>query len=281
MFVFVGILLILLGALMVWFNISYSPVKKTFDKDIKRIMSENKLETGNEVFTEEDFADTPYAIRQYIKNSGYIGKPKMSYTKISFRDVDFMQSKKGPALSIDYTQYDFAGEPCRMALIESSMFGIPFEGCDYYENGKGGMKGVIAKLFTIFDQNGEDMDSAGLVTYLSEILFVPSAILENDVSFSEVDEYTVDAQITFDGKTVNGRFFFNEEYELIRFTTDERAMASTDGKIEYVPWTACCSEYEVGESGIKYPKKLKAVWNLEEGDLVYFEGEISDISYGY
>lgn len=45
-----------------------------------------------------------------------------------------------------------------MALIDSSMFGIPFEGYDYYWNGTGGMKGVIARAITLFDQTGADMD---------------------------------------------------------------------------------------------------------------------------
>ncbi|MDY3917602.1 MAG: DUF6544 family protein [Candidatus Limivivens sp.] len=52
----------------------------------------------------------------------------------------------GHTLKIDYTQYNFIHEPCRMALIDSSMFGIPFEDYDYYQNGTGGMKGVIAKV---------------------------------------------------------------------------------------------------------------------------------------
>ena len=47
-----------------------------------------------------------------------------------------------------------------MALIDSSMFGIPFEGYDYYQNETGGMKGVIAKAITLFDQTGADMDKA-------------------------------------------------------------------------------------------------------------------------
>ena len=39
-------------------------------------------------------------------------------------------------------------KPGRMAMIESSMFGIPFQGYDYYRDGKGGMRGVIAKQLT-------------------------------------------------------------------------------------------------------------------------------------
>lgn len=54
-------------------------------------------------------------------------------------DVDFTMAKNGPRLKNDYTQYDFVMKPDRMALIQSSMFGIPFQRYDYYNNGKGGV----------------------------------------------------------------------------------------------------------------------------------------------
>ena len=112
-------------------------------------MSENQLQTGNKVFTEEDFNNLPAAIQKYLQSCGYIGTPKMSYLKMKYHDVD-CQGKDRPALTIDYTQYNFVGEPCRMAFVDSSMFGIPFEGYDYSQNGTGGMKGVITKAVTLF-----------------------------------------------------------------------------------------------------------------------------------
>ena len=162
MFVVIGVLLIIVGTIMIWFNIPYSPTKSEFNKDVERLISENKLQNEGELFTAEDFSALPETIQKYLKNCGYIDTPKMSYMKIEFKDVAFMQGKNGPSLSIDYTQYNFVSEPCRMALIDSSMFGVPFQGYDYYENGKGGMKGVIAKTITLFEQQGTDMDKACL-----------------------------------------------------------------------------------------------------------------------
>ena len=155
----------------------------------------------------------------------------MSYLKMEYRDVDFMQDRTGPALKIDYTQYNFVSEPSRMALIDSSMFGVPFEGYDYYQNGIRGMKGVIAKGITLFNQ------------------------------------------------TARGIFTFNEQYEYVSFTTNDRAVANTDGTKVYIPWSAVCGEYCVSESGIKYPTKFKAIWNYADGDFVYFDGVISTVSY--
>ena len=36
----------------------------------------------------------------------------------------FHRERNGPTLMIDYIQYNFVNEPCRMALIDSSMFGV-------------------------------------------------------------------------------------------------------------------------------------------------------------
>ena len=279
MFIAIGVLFVLIGALMIWFNISYSPVKKQFQNDISTLMTENQLSVDNEFFTDKDFSCLPTAIQKYIANCGYIGTPKMSYLKMEYHNVDFSQGRNGPTLKIDYTQYNFINEPCRMALIDSSMFGIPFEGYDYYQNGTGGMKGVIAKAITLFDQKGADMDKACLATFLAESLFAPSILLQDYITFEEISDFEVRATITYGGQTASGVFTFNEQYEMISFTTNDRAATGTDGSMEYIPWSAICSDYQLSESGIKHPTKFQAVWNYPDKDFVYFDGIISEVTY--
>lgn len=281
MFIVIGVLFALIVMILIWFHIPYSPVKRDFQNNVDTIMSENQLQTKNEVFTEEDFSRFPDAVQKYIQGCGYIGTPKMSYLKMEYHNVDFLQKKDSPALKIDYTQYNFINEPCRMALIDSSMFGIPFEGYDYYQNGIGGMKGVIAKTITIFDQTGADVNKACLATFLAESLFAPTILLQDYITFEEISDFEVRATITYGGQSASGIFTFNEQYEMFSFTTNDRAVAGTDGSMEYVPWSALCNDYQLSENGIKYPTKFQAVWNYTDGDFVYFDGIISEISYGY
>lgn len=278
MLIVIGALLIIIGVVIIWFHIPYSPVKNDFKKDINVLMFENKQLIGNEVFSEDEFLHLPIAIQKYIQSCGYIGTPKMSYLKMEYHDVNFMQGRKGPVLNIDYTQYNFVREPCRMALIDSSMFGIPFEGYDYYQNGKGGMKGVIAKTITLFDQKGADMNKACLATFLAESLFAPTILLQDYITFEEISDFEVKATITYEGVTASGIFTFNKQYEMISFTTNDRAATGTDGRIEYIPWSALCSEYQISENGIKYPTKFQAVWNYPDGDFVYFDAAAITIS---
>lgn len=279
MYVAIGILLVIVGAILIWFNIPYSPVKKSFSNDIEELKKDIQFPEQADVFEAEEFSHLPIAIQRYIEHCGYIGTPKMSYLKMEYRDVDFMQGRTGPALKIDYTQYNFVSEPSRMALIDSSMFGIPFEGYDYYQNGIGGMKGVIAKGITLFDQTGSDMDKACLATYLAESLFAPSILLQDYISFEEISDYEAKATISYKGQSASGIFTFNEQHEFVSFTTNDRGVTNTDGTMEYIPWSAVCGEYYVSESGIKYPTKFKAIWNYADEDFVYFDGVISTVSY--
>lgn len=277
MFIVIGALLLIVGGILIWFHIPYSPVKSEFQKDISNLKSGMPLCKADEVFKSEEFSHLPVVIQRYIVYCGYIGTPKMSYLKMEYHNVDFMQGRSGPAMKINYTQYNFVSKPCRMALIDSIMFGVPFEGYDYYQNGTGGMKGVIAKGITLFNQTGEMMDKACLATFLAESLFAPNILLQDYITFEEISDYEVKATITYKNQTASGVFTFNQQYEMISFVTNDRGVTNPDGTMEYVPWSAICGDYRISESGIKYPTKFQAVWNYPDGDFIYFDGLVSNV----
>lgn len=265
--------------IVTWFAIPYSPLKDDFSTDNKTLKEKSILYKDNEVFKETDFEATPSAIQKYIANAGYIGTKKMNSLHMEYLDVDFKQGKNGPSLKIDYIQNNYVKEPARMALTLSSMFGIPFQGYDYYSDGVGGMKGVIAKLLTLFDQKGLEMDVACLATFLAESMFFPSVLLQDYISLEEINDHQVKATITFREQKASGIFTFNEKYEMTSFTTKDRAVVNTDGTTENVPWTAACDRYVTGADGIKRPTTFKAIWNYSDGDFIYFDGQISRIDY--
>ena len=183
-----------------------------------------------------------------------------------------------PRLKIDYTHTDFSDSPDRLAFIDSKMFGVPFQGYDYYMDGKGGMKGVLAKLFTLFDQTGPEMDKACLITYLAEAFFLPEAFLKDFITFKQIDEHTVEVTITNKGVTASGVFHFNDSYEMTSFTTNDRGQIAPDGTIEYTPWEAQCENYKEYSDGIRRPTVFRAVWKNKAGDFIYFDGKISRVN---
>ena len=234
--------------------------------------------SSEELFTLEDIALLPPPVKKFFIHCNFIGKPKMTHMKATFKDVDFSLGRGKPTIKIDYVQHNGVTKPQRLAYIDSSLYGIPFEGFDFFLGGKGSMKGSIAKVFTLFDERGDDMDRACLVTFLAEALFVPSAALEPYIRWKAIDDTHAKATIEAYGLSAGGIFTFNEDGSMQSFTTDDRMATALDGKKERVRWTAILADYRL-QGELLLPTTLQAVWNYPEGDFLYFDGKGVSIEY--
>ncbi|HOK49441.1 MAG TPA: hypothetical protein PLV23_08150 [Sedimentibacter sp.] len=275
-FLVIGLLYCLLLIVVGFFEMAYSKTRNELNL-IKDSVFLNQKQ-NSEIFTREDISHLPYPVKKYFDYCGFLNKPKMYSMKAVFKDVKFLFDKGKTTLTIDYLQYNKVKEPARIAYIHSYKYGVPFEGLDSYIGGKGSMKGVLAKIFTLFNQTGENMNKACLVTFLSECLLVPNAALQDYITWEEIDHLHAKTVINYFGMEVQGIFTFNEKGELISFTTNDREAISSDGKSEKVRWTAVLGEYEEKE-GIKRPTRLQAIWHYDDGDLLYFDGKGVIIEY--
>ncbi|MBC8080908.1 MAG: hypothetical protein H7X86_11225 [Gorillibacterium sp.] len=275
MLLIVSIIAIVVVGIVVFFQIPYSKLKADFNKITTEQIRQTKV--VQDVFTLDDIKGLPAPVQRYFEYCGYIGTPKMSHMKATFKNVDFAMSPDKPKIKIDYTQHNFVAEPVRFAYIDSSMYGIPFQGLDAYD-GHGSMKGVLAKTITLFNQKGKEMDVASLVTVLSESLVVPNVALQDYIVWEEMDNTHAKATISYYGISATGEFTFNEKGEMLSFTTNDRAVISSDGTIKQVPWTAILGDYRETK-GIKQPTLFQAVWHYDAGDLVYFDGHMTEIVY--
>lgn len=116
------------------------------------------------------------------------------------------------------------------------------------------------------------MDKSSLVTFLSESLFIPYAALQDYIVWEPIDDLHAKATISYYGISASGIFTFSERGEMLSFTTDDRQAVSTDGTSEKVKWSVVCKEYE-DINGINKPTVFQAIWNYDDGDLVYFNGK--------
>ncbi len=277
MYLVLGIVVLVVAIIILFLKLPFSFVKKDFLRTVNHLI--DKAGHTDALFTEEELKDLPTPVQRYIRHCGYIGKKKMDYMKADFKDVTFRQGIKSPDLTIDYTQYNFVEQPNRMALISSSLYGIPFEGCDSYVNGFGRMRGIVGKLITIFNVTGEEMDKACLVTFLADSIMIPSSFLQDYIKWEEVDSNHVRAQISYYGITAAGTFTINDIGEITSFTTNDRAVYNSDGTMTYVKWTLTCEDYTTNAEGIKHPTKMKAMWNYKDGDFIYFDSSNLYVEY--
>ncbi len=277
----IGIIIVVIAILLIWFNIPGSPLKSKFNLIVKESLSENNLEysaIGNEVYTEEEIKNLPISVQNFFRYSGLIGKQKIYNVHVVYGETDFKLSQDKPMLKIKYEHYNLLNDLDRIASIHTSMMGIPFEGLDNYTNSIGSMTGMLAKSVTLFDVTGKEMDISSLVTCLSEMIFLPTVALQEYVVWESIDQNTAKATVTYNKNTVSAIFKFKDNGEMLSAETDDRYMDEGNGKSSKQKWIVEASEY-IEENGIKHPSKAKAIWKLDTGDYTYFDGKDIKIKY--
>jgi len=274
--IIIWIIISLIAGTAVFFLLPFSPAKAQFHK------AAGKAEIAPDVpelFTEEDIANLPAPVQRYFRHCGYVGAPKMAYLRASLRDVAFVMSES-KTINIDYQQYNCTERPERFALISSRLGSIPFEGLDSYQDGRGSMKGVLAKVIPLFDRRGQAMDRACLVAWLAECLLAPNAALQDFVAWEQLDETHARAGISWQGVDAGGVFCFADSGELLEFRTGDRVAVDMRGRETVAEWSAYFSDYHA-VNGILQPGVIQSAWHYAEGDCLYFNSNRSPIVIAY
>jgi len=253
-------------------------LKKLYIAEIKESLS-NSIATNNEYYSENDFSTLPEPIQKYFKYCGYIGIDKINNLRIDYDNAFIKMSPEKKWIKIKYYQVNFTERPARLAYITSRIFGLfPFEGRDKYQNGEGNMLIKLLKLFIVADAKGKEMDESALVTLLSDVLFMPNLAIQEKIEWNNTDNNTVKAKFKDKGNEVSGIFYFNDNHEFIRFTTDDRFYMLKDGSYKNIKWSIELNNY--GDiNGVKIPTDIKVVWHMDSGDFEYFKAKVVDIKY--
>lgn len=270
-----GVILLLVSILVIYFNVPYSRLKTNF-KDYLVASEENINE--NKKAAKYTLEDLPQSMQNFYSYTKLVNKVSSNHVSFNFKDADFVNIEMNKTLKINYSEHIFGDVPARFAFIDSSLYGIPFQGLDSFINGEGGMKGVVAKNITLFNQRGKEMNKAALVTWLAEIIFMPSQLLSGDVDIKEIDKNTVGVSITYDNIKASGIYKFLDSGELVEFTTDDRALIYNDGRLEHRKWSALYEDYK-NNGDLLLPNRLKSKWHFDNEDIIYFDG--TDIEYTF
>jgi hypothetical protein len=145
---------------------------------------------------------------------------------------------------------------------------------DMYRTGVGRMLIKAASLITVADAKGKEIDEGEMVRYLSEMMWFPSAFLEDNVSFEAVDAVSARVTLTDRGRTATGTLSFDAAVRLTEFV----ARRYVGGDLE--TWSVPITTYGEFE-GLKLPVRGKAVWKRADGDQEYIEVTITELHHEY
>lgn len=264
------ILLICIPAYGSWnFNAMVNKDKQDFLSSAKKV---------DENIAEEDLENLPDIVRLWMENAGIVGRRKMG-TAYFRQSGEMRTSLDGNWMPVEAEQYVRTVNPgfIWIAEVKAAPY-IYLSGRDKYIDGKGQMLIKLLSLIRVAYSKGKKMDQGALVRYLAEIVWYPSAALENYIFWQEVDNTTAIATMTYGNITASGQFIFNNFGELVRFEA-ERYYDRNDGAT-LEPWIVDIEEdsYKTFE-GVRVPTKAQVTWQLEEGDFRWYKLNISDLEY--
>lgn len=272
------IILAIIGAILLYWHIPFSPMHHKFRKEMQR-RGEN-IEKNDALCLRKEIDTLPEPLKKYcdficLENQS---KPKKMHTVFKKTKFVFDEST-GKIINMDYDLWIFLDKPYRQAFCSSSIYGIPFEGIDYQVEGKedGGMKGYLAKCIRIFDTKIPEIQRTMLITILAEAAVLnPSVLLSEYVKYEQISDTRVKAVITYHGISGEGIFTFDSETEALIFESDQRQVPEEiNGKIVNVGWRCEGTDF-VEKDGVKVPARARAVKIYPDREVVYFDA--SDIT---
>lgn len=224
-------------------------------------------------------SDLPKALQNFINQSGFLSLGNIHQVKIEWRNTMLKLSYGGNWKMINCVQHNFLTDPIRLVYIKTKILGlIGIEAFDSFRHGNGNMMVKAAGLFKLVDAKGYKMDKAELVTILAETMIISDYALQTYIQWKEIDLYTVRGTINYHGLKASGLFYFNTDFQMIRFETDDRYYTESKGNLIQTKWTATCKDY-ITQNEISFPSSFKATWNFPNDDFNYFRGEINSIVF--
>lgn len=229
-----------------------------------------------EIITKEHLHHLPNVVQRWLERAHVIGKERI-HTVHLHQKGKMRTAPNGGWMSVDAEQYFTTNPPGFIWLADVNMLSVlHLAGMDTYHNGKGHMLIKALSLLPVADAKGTETDQGTMLRYLAEIIWFPTAALNDYITWEEIDTTAAKATMTYGGVTASGIFYFNMDGDMIAFEADRYYDRKGGATLE--KWHIESTEY--GElSGIRMPVASEVTWKLKEGDFTWFKLEILDVKY--
>jgi len=238
--------------------------------EIERLTA--KAQPIQKTFSNLDVDHLPPPVQSYLRKSIKEGAPFIS--RVHLKQSGRMRFNQR-WIPIEADQYYSVVPPGYTWVARMKLGPAWVAARDRYSNGNGNMLINILSTFPLFDVKGPEMDHASLLRYLSELPWLPTAFLSDNITWKEIDDHSAEAAISDNGVSATGTFHFNVSDEIVGFTSPGRFRNET-GKI--TPWSGSWSNYQEF-NGFRIPTEGNAVWNAPEGDFEYVRLKIENARF--
>ncbi len=230
------------------------------------------------ILTEADLALLPRAVQRYLEFTRVVNKPQVWNYRLRF-EGEFRMRPNDKWMRTTADQQNFTGSPARLFLMDASMFGIPFTAYHRNVDGQATFRVKLASLLSVTDARGPEMNQSETVTLLNDMFFLaPASLIDQRISWEELDPLTVRATFTNAGNTVSAIVYFDSSGALVNFISDDRYMTSSGKTYELHRWSTPVREWRELD-GRMLPTIVETAWDLSGEEFVYGRFEIIEVQY--
>lgn len=243
----------------------------------RKYMLENSEPITNKVITRESISKLPVIVQKWLKNSGIIGKSNVSNVYLTQKLKLKMNQEQSEWNNGSAVQYFTLQPPAFNWDIKSEINSVlKVTGRDKFENGIGEM---IIKIFSLIPvasaKNHPNVNQATLQRFLAEIVWFPTASLNNYITWEYIDDLSAKATMEYKGSKGTGVFHFDKNGIFKKFVA--LRYKSYDDKVP-TKWTVTATKTEKLNE-VTIPVECKVSWEIDKSSWTWLVLEITDVKY--
>lgn len=237
---------------------------RQYQQDVKACFL-NEPNINNEMLTEADIYDLPDPVKNYLRYTGAVGKPKLSNFNIRFTGK-IRGKGQGKWMLFSSEQYNFIESAARLFFMRATMKHLPVDGYHHFKKGNAVMDIRLLSLLKVQYFEGEEMNVSETVTFFNDMCcMAPATLIDKRISWNKVNGNEVNASFTNNNITISATLQFNDEGQLINFVSNDRMAADAGKKL---PWATPLSNYrEI--NGYKLASNAELIYTYPDGDFCY------------
>jgi hypothetical protein len=272
----IAVVLLIIVLVIIVFFIAGSTIFKYRTINLAEKVLKKSSNRNTEIVKEEDLDHLPEQLRNYLIYTQITGKQRISVCRLKQKGHIRTYPERG-WMSLRAEEYFSVDPPAFLWNAKVRVALLPLlRARDSYMEGKGNMMISFLSFITTVNAHGKELDQGALLRYLGEMVWFPTAFLNDNIVWEEIDTGSLRATITVEGKTATAVFHFDEENRITGFTA--LRYRSVNEKYSLDKWFVQVKNYKE-VNGIRVPTHAEVMWKLEEKDYSYFKVKIANINY--
>lgn len=235
-------------------------------------------ETEAEIITPRHLFTVPPVVQLWMENAGVVGQLSQQRVYLEQRG-EMKTTPDGNWMPVRAEQYIGTTQPAFLwiADVKAAPF-VYLKGRDRYIDGKGKMLIKLLSVVPMVESKGPKIDQGSLLRYLAEIVWYPSAALQEYIDWEQLDSTTAKATIEYGGISASGIFRFNKKGDVTAFESNRYYERKEGATLE--KWLITIDENSYHRiTGIRVPTSAKISWKLAGNNFTWYKLQLDSLRF--